>query len=240
MTPYDVIQITDINLSELKLVKETCQWFGDQDHSRWVFRTRENVSGENDAFFFKIWNPTYIRRDHVLQGMESGFYDATTIPAFYGFIFAKGICRGYVMRKCLPYRRKDPDFYALILKKTAQTGFFCVQYSQFHAMRYGEKFSLVDLEAIHALAEFPFLSSYYPRCFFDDPEYERFVANLYCLKFPHLDAPPPAKQAHDTPNFLPEKIRYPYRKVRSIFRKLYRALAIRLGTVFNHIDQIEY
>lgn len=238
MSLDDVIQMTDINLSKLKLVKETCRWFGDQDHSRWVFRTREN-SSEEDTFFFKIWNPTYIRRDHVLRGVESGFYDETTIPAFYAFIFAKGICRGYVMRKCIPYHRKDPDFSALILRKTAQTGFFCVQYSRFHSMRYGDKFSLVDLEAIHPLAEFPFLASRYPRCIFDDLEYEGFVIDLYCRTFPHLDVPRSTRQSYRLGS-LPEHAPYSYWKARSLYRDIYRRLAIRLGTVFNHIDRIEY
>jgi hypothetical protein len=234
MIPYDTIQLTSISLSELKLVKETCRWFGDQDHSRWVFQTRGSGFGEKNGLVFKIWNPTYIRRDHLLRGIECGFYDETTIPAFHAIIFAKGICRGYVMRKCLPNRTKDPVFHAHILEKTVQTGFFCVQYSRFHTMRYGEKFSLVDLEAIYPLAELP-----YYLCFFDDLEYEWFVANLYCRAFPHLDAPQPTNQSHAS-SFLPEQILYPYRKARSLYRKLYRRLVIHLGTIFNHMERIEY
>jgi hypothetical protein len=236
MMPCEVIQLTDIDLSELKLVKETYRWFGDQDHSRWVFRTRASSSEGQGSFYFKIWNPTYIRRDHVLRGLESGFYDESTIPAFHALISAKGICRGYVMRTCLPNRRKNPDFHARILAKTAQTGFFCVQYSRSHSMRYGAKFSLVDLEAIHPLAEFPVLSSYY-HCSFDDPEYERFVAGLSCHTSPEVSRPEKQTAAS---NSLPKQILYPYHKARSLYRKLQRRLVIYVGTVFNHIERIEY
>lgn len=69
MSSYETIELRDIDLPRLKLVKETYQWFAGQDHSRWTFRSRQ--SGD----YFKIWNPTYIRRDHFLRGLESGFYD---------------------------------------------------------------------------------------------------------------------------------------------------------------------
>ncbi|MGZ9225443.1 MAG: hypothetical protein ACXW4M_07780 [Anaerolineales bacterium] len=237
MNTYDVIQLNDINLSQLKLVKETYKRFGNQDHSRWVFRT-QRTDKEKKGLFFKIWNPTYIRRDHLIRGIEAEFYDETTVPAFQAMIFAKGICRGYVMRECLPNRRKDPVFHSSILEKTTQTGFFHVQYSRFHTLRYDEKLSLVDLEGIHPLVELPLMSSCY-HCFFDDMEYERFVADLYCRKFPHLDVPESTKQSRPS-NFLLRQILYPYRKVRSLYQDLYRRLSIRLGTIFNHIERIEY
>jgi hypothetical protein len=238
MNPYNTLQLADIDLSELKLVKETCHWFGAHDHSRWLFKTRGRGASGKDGFYYKIWNPTYVRRDHLLRGLECGFYDETIIPAFHAVIFSQGICRGYVMRKCLPHRRKDPIFHASVLEKTAQTGFFCVQYSRFHTMRYGEKSSLVDLEAIHPLAELPLLSSHY-HCFFDDLEYERFVINLYSDAFPSLEPPQPTKQTH-TSAFLPEQILTPFRKAQSLYRNLYRRLLIYRGTIFNHIERIEY
>jgi hypothetical protein len=228
MSACDNVQLTDIDLSKLKLIKETYLWIDNQDHSRWVFQARRGDS------FFKIWNPTYIRRDHLLQGMDCGFYDETTVPAFHALIFSKGFCRGYVTRKCIPNRSKDPAFHAHILEKTAQTHFFCVQYSRFHAMRYGDKLSLIDLEAIHPLHELPLMPSYY-RCFFDEPEYERFVIDLYCHAFPERDAPQPTI-ATQTGSRLPKQIR----KIRSLYQSLYRRSMIRWGTIFNHIEQIEY
>lgn len=227
MNTYDILQLTDINLSKLKLVKETYLWLGDQDHSRWVFQTR---AGD---LFFKIWNPTYVRRDHLLGGVESGFYDETTIPALYALIFSKGICRGYVTRRCFANRHKDSIFHRCILNKTMQTGFFCVQYSRFHAMRYGKKLSLIDLEAIHPLNELPLMSSYY-HCFFDDAEYERFVIDLYCQKFPQLDVPQPTAQ--HVSSTLPK----PLRKIRSLYQSLHRMSVNCWRTIFNHIEQIEY
>jgi hypothetical protein len=227
MSTFDTLQLTDIDLSKLKLIKETYLWLDDQDHSRWVFQTRDG------NLYFKIWNPTYIRRDHIRRGMESGFYDETTVPALHALIFSKGICRGYVTRRCSPNRGKDSAFHACILEKTAQTQFFCVQYSRFHAMRCGDKLSLIDLEAIHPLDELPLMSSYY-RCFFDDPEYEQFVIDLYCHAFPDRDVPQPTTQ-----RYISSKLPKPIRKIRSLYQSLYRRLVIRLGTIFNHIERIE-
>jgi hypothetical protein len=138
------------------------------------------------------------------------------------------------MQKCFPNRGKDSIFHACILEKTTQTGFFAVQYSRFHAMRYGNKLSLIDLEAVHPLHELPLMSSYY-HCFFDDPEYERFVIELYCRIFPERAVPQPTIQPQPSSK-LPKQIR----KIRSLYQSLYRKLTIRLGTIFNHIERIEY
>ena len=228
MSAYDTIPLTDIDLSKLKLIKETYLWLDGQDHSRWVFQTREG------DLFFKIWNPTYIRRDHLLQGINCGFYDHTIIPALQAIVVSKSICRGYVTQRCSPSRSKDSAFDNCILNKTTQTGFFCVQYSRFHAMRYGDKLSLIDLEAIHPLHELP-LMSYYYHCFFDDPGYERFVIDLYCRTFPDRAVPQPTIQPQ-----LSSKLPKQIRKIRSVYQSLHRKLIIRLGTIFNHIERIEY
>lgn len=224
MSSYATIELHDLNLAKLKLIKETYQWFDNQDHSRWIFQSRE--SGD----YFKIWNPTYIRRDHILRGLEAGFYDESTVPAFRGVIIAEGVCRGYVMHKCKPVRERDLDFHALILEKTAQTGFFSVQYSRYHAMRYGTCFSLIDLEAVHHLSELRTLTSRY-HCFFDDPEYERFVVDLYCGLFPRL----PALQPHT-----------PLKQKSSLMEKMYsrfwtftQRLSNYWGVIFNHVEMIE-
>jgi hypothetical protein len=100
-------------------------------------------------------------------------------------------------------------------------------------MRYGERHSLTDLEAIHPLVELPLMTSEY-HCFFDDPEYERFVIDFYCHTYPHLDVPQPTKQPYG------RSVPKPFRKIRSLYESLYRKLVIRLGTVFNHVDRIEY
>jgi len=230
VTPCGTVQLADIDLSRLTLVKESCHRFGDQDHSRWLFRTRRG----GEELYYKVWNPTYIRRDHLIRGIESGFYDETTTPALHAVILAGSTCRGYVMNRCRPDRRRDPALHALVLRKTEETGLFAVQYSRSHTMRYGDKRSLVDLEGIHPLHELPRLPSYY-RCFFDEPEYERFVIDLYRRAFPHLPVPRPTRRA--LPSSFPAKqALYPYRKARD----LYKGLAIRFGTVFNHVERIQH
>jgi hypothetical protein len=229
---HDTIQLRDIDLSGLRLLKESCHRFGDQDHSRWLFRTRRRSSGAEDLYF-KIWNPTYVRRDNLLRGIDSGFYDETTTPALRAVIQAGGVCRGYVMKRCLRHRGKDAAFHALVLGKTVETGLFAVQYSPSHTMRCGETLSLVDLEAIYPLDELPGLPSVY-RCFFDDPQYERFVIDLYCRTFPHLPPPPPTRRSPPT-TFPAKQALYPYRKALD----LYKDAVIRLGTVFNHVGRIE-
>lgn len=225
MSSAPTIHLGDINLSSLKLIKETCQWIGDQDHSRWIFRS--HTSGN----YFKIWNTTYVRRDHILRGLESGFYDESTVPAFQTLITANGVCRGYVLRKCSPARTRDPDFDALILEKTAQTGFFAVQYSRYHAMQYGNRLSLIDLEAVHPLDELPFLADRY-HCFFDDAEYERFVVDLYHNTFPQRPVPRQLTPAKTKSTAM--------QKARSLFQSFTRRLRIRWGAIFNHIKKIEY
>jgi hypothetical protein len=100
-------------------------------------------------------------------------------------------------------------------------------------MRYGDRSSLVDLEGIHPLHELPLLSSHY-RCFFDEPDYERFVIDLYCRTFPHLPVPRPTRPAPAS-RFPAKQALYPCRKARD----LYKEVAIRLGTVFNHVERIQ-
>src|SRR5437764_1167437 len=142
----DTIQLSDIDLAKLTLVKKSRTQIDGRDHSRWVFRTPRHLCAAADVLYYKIWNPSYIRRDHLLRGIESGFYDESTTPALKALIYANGLCRGYATRKCLPNRKKDCDFFRHIVDRTVQTGFFAVQYSRYHTMRYGERYSLVDLE----------------------------------------------------------------------------------------------
>lgn len=224
MNSYATIDLRDIDLSALRLVKETYQWFGDQDHSRWVFQSRASSD------YFKIWNPTYIRRDHLLRGLDLGFYDATTVPALQGLITADGICRGYAMHKCTPVRERNLDFHFVVLERTAHTCLFSVQYSRYHAMQYGDRFSLIDLEAVHPLSELRNLASRY-QCVFDDPEYERFVIDLYGRMYPHWPAVEPSTREKRKPSAMD--------KIRSRARTLTQKLTTRWRAIFNHIEMIE-
>lgn len=230
-----VVELRDIPLPRLVLVKETFAWIDGRDHSRWLFRTPHASNG--DGLFYKIWNPSYLRRDHILRGVESGFYDETTTPALQALIFSRGVCRGYVMLNCTPSRKKDPDFDRRIIQKTLQTGLFAVQYSRFHTMRIGGGLSLIDLEGIHPLDELPDLYSAY-HCFFDDREYERVVIDLYRRTYPGRPVPAPTRQPPSSGR-LPRPLAYPLRKGRAILENLCRQAGIRVSAVFNHTGSIE-
>jgi hypothetical protein len=76
---YRRIALAEIDLQSLTPCKVTAKWYGTQDHSRWVLRSPGD--GLSGASYYKIWNPTYVRRDNILAAIESGFYDERTVPA---------------------------------------------------------------------------------------------------------------------------------------------------------------
>lgn len=175
-----ILQLTDFNLAKLAVVKETVLWLDGQDHSRWVLKTQMKSEGRSrEELYLKIWNPTYIRRDNILAGIDVGFYDRQTTPALTGLIFHQGICRGYATNKCTRYWRRpwEERFYNLIQEKSAKTGYFSYQFSPYHVLRYRNQPSLVDLEGIYRLSELPALPIFHGH--FDDVKYERYVTDLY-------------------------------------------------------------
>lgn len=171
---YETFQLADIDLAKLKLTKENVFWDGNRDHSRWMFRTtkRSGLTDKRDLYF-KIWNPTFIRRDNVLIGIERGFYDELTTPALVGPIFHKGICRGYVTKKCTKNwnLEMDEEFYRLIKKRSAETGYFHCQFSPYHMMRYMKAYTLIGLEGIY-----PFQALSWAKLSYKN--YEAFIAGL--------------------------------------------------------------
>jgi hypothetical protein len=177
---YEIIQMTDFDLTKLEIVKETVCWLREQDHSRWVLKTPMKPLGFwQTQLYLKIWNPTYIRRDNILTGIDVGFYDEQTTPALVGPIFHKGICRGYATSRCTQYWRRQWEnrFYDLILQKSAKTGYFNCQYSRYHVMRYKGQPNLIDLEGIYPICELRELPKYDSR--FDDRQYEDYIVGLY-------------------------------------------------------------
>ncbi len=181
---YEIFQLTDFDLTRLDVVQEYVRWIDDQDHSRWVLRTRREPSSFlNKELYVKIWNPTYVRRDNILEGIHVGFYDKQTTPALTGILFHKGICRGYVTHKCSRYWRRnwEKDFYSLIQKRTARTGHFAYQYSRYHVMRYKNQPSMIDLEGIYPIDELYNLINYHSK--FDDKHYESYITDLYSKRY---------------------------------------------------------
>jgi hypothetical protein len=65
--------------ADLKRKQGRHRWYGDQDHSRWVYEDDIN------HVFFKVWNHTYIRKNNLLDAFSRGFYNGL-IPAFRGVI----------------------------------------------------------------------------------------------------------------------------------------------------------
>jgi hypothetical protein len=234
---YPALELSEIDLPRLKLVKEVVQWFGDQDHSRWVFQAPKNyqLAGEG-GLFLKIWNPSYIRRDNLLTAIEAGFYDQELTPALQAVIFHEGICRGYSMRRCRPSRGLDPEFYRKVQEKTAATKLFHYQFSRYHAMRFQDGHSLVDLEGVYPVDELPGLTSSY-HCKFDDADYERFVTELcpgVASRPDKTDSPTSVE-----PGLLARVQRLVWRKPRSLLRNLWRAAVTKWGTIRHHKHLIE-
>jgi hypothetical protein len=175
----DIVQLNDIDIGKMRLVKETFKRYGTQDHSRWVFKDKNNLNGKSKNIYFKIWNPTYIRRDNILKAIEAGFLDETIAPALSGIIFHKGSCRGYVMYESESDWKLelDDNFYEEVKQKSIDTEFFHIQFSPCHVMKYNGKFGLIDLEGIFPLCELPNMTGYH--CNFDYKDYENFITDLY-------------------------------------------------------------
>ena len=173
---YHTIRLTDIAVRTLTPYKVTLAHYGVQDHCRWVLRGL--LPGSTDTFFYKIWNPTYVRRDNILAAIESGFYDERMVPALYGVIFHKGLCRGYVMHEGRIDREALTDeFRDFVFLRTKQTGFFAAQFARCHTMIYKDKVSLLDLEGVYPIDSLPRLSQCHSRC--EDSAYENFVVAWY-------------------------------------------------------------
>ena len=157
----------------LKLIKGKIRYWEEQDHSRWVFYDEKN------RLYYKIWNDTYVRRDNILNGINSGFYDNTTCPGLKGVIFDTNICRGYVMHELdnkgnLPF----DNFYKLIKEKTLSTGYFFHDYDKKHIMSYQNLPCLLDLDGLYHLSDLDdFLQRRWHSSFLNN-NYKSFVCNL--------------------------------------------------------------
>ena len=77
---YKTFNLENIDFSQLTLIKERSKKYKAQDHSRWVYKDVKN------NLYYKMWNPTYIRKDNILKGISNGFYDIETTPALMGTI----------------------------------------------------------------------------------------------------------------------------------------------------------
>tara|TARA_Y100000385_G_scaffold290201_1_gene362399 strand:- start:6777 stop:8267 length:1491 start_codon:yes stop_codon:yes gene_type:complete len=169
------ISLDTIDVSSFQLIKERVSHYQNQDHSRWVFK--------KDNLYYKIWNETYIRKNNIINGILSGFYDKTTCPALYGLIFWEGICRGYIMHECNDYDRLDEEFFKLIKNKTANTKCFTYDFCEQHVKKYKGQYTLIDLEGIYHLDYYKIKSKEQkllniPGKFMANDQYKQYVESL--------------------------------------------------------------
>jgi hypothetical protein len=169
---FPFVPLSGIDLGRLRLVKEALVWRAGKDHSRWVFHS---AAGE-EPLVYKLWNPSYIRSENILQAVERGLYHAGTTPALRGIVVHRGFCRGYVMARCTPCRRIDAAFVLRFWEATRASGVFAEQYRRSHVMRIGAACSAIDLEGVYPTADYP--DRVRPDVNIEDPDYAALVARL--------------------------------------------------------------
>jgi len=234
------MRLVDLAVRDFVPVKVTIRCIANQDHSRWVFRAAQ--SGDSDGLFFKIWNPTYVRRDNILGAIEAGFYDERTTPALEALVFHDGVCRGYVMRSGVPCQKLDADFFELVKHRSEDTGYFNVQFSAGHTMLCDNKISLFDLEGVYPIAEYGRMEHH--RAVFDNVDYERHVAMLYQKEL--LERQPPIPGAERVPvcgevKSHSERLASPlFGKLRSLAGDAWQWPRDLLGRLRPRLDLIQY
>lgn len=169
------ISLDTIDVSSLELVKERISRYQDQDHSRWIFK--------KDKLYYKIWNETYIRKNNIISGILSGFYDNSTCPALYGIIVWEGQCRGYIMHECDDYDILNVEFFDKIKHKTSKTEYFIYDFCEKHVKKYKEQYCLIDLEGVYHLDYYEQKNSEQkdlgiPGEFIANSEYKNFIESL--------------------------------------------------------------
>ncbi len=169
---YNSFQLDEIDFTNLQVIHQRESIWEGQDHARWVYYDKDN------NLYYKLWNPTYIRKDNIIKGVESRFYDNTTTPALKGIIYYENICRGYVMEGVDINSKDSKIFYEIIKQKTLSSGYFYFDYCKQHIMNYKNQFCLIDLEGIYPLSELQnFLDHKYNSSFADN-NYKEFVCNI--------------------------------------------------------------
>lgn len=165
-------RLDTIDLRSLRLMVERNVWRNGHDHSRWIFQSRAGP----EPLVYKIWNPSYIRRDNILTGLETGLYTADTVPALRAVIMSDGMCRGYVMAKGQRNRSPAPHLARALWMATWRSGHFLAQYRVSHTILCEGQPSLIDLEAVHPVhgeQDWPIA-----KINIEDPDYERLIRTM--------------------------------------------------------------
>lgn len=174
--PIQFLRFDEQRIRRIHLVRERLNFYGDQDHQRWTFR-RRGLNGR--TLFYKIWNPTYVRSNTMIEAIEAGFYSDDLTPALRAVLMDESGMRGYVAAACKPRPNRDAidqPFYERIKRRTESTGYFNYDLRPHHIMLHRGRCSLIDLEGVYRLDQLDVLEHFHSH--FGDPGYERFVAEL--------------------------------------------------------------
>ena len=142
------ISLDSVDVSKLISIKSREKWYGNQDHSRWIFKDKKN------KLYYKIWNETYIRKNTIPIAIESGFYDEKLLPSLVGLLWWEGTCRGYAMKECDSYGEIDDNFFEDIKKRTEKTNLFAYDFCPNHIVKFNGKTTIIDLEGVYPLNEY--------------------------------------------------------------------------------------
>ena len=148
MKNFDIISLDTIDVSEFTVIKSREKWYGNQDHSRWIFKDEKN------KLYYKIWNETYIRKDTIPNAINSEFYDKEFLPALVGLIWWEGTCRGYVTKECDSYGEIEDDFFNDLKNRTKNTNLFAYDFCPNHIVKFNGKTTIIDLEGVYSLNEY--------------------------------------------------------------------------------------
>ena len=169
--------LDEIDVTKFKTIKARQKWYGNQDHSRWIFYDEVN------KLYYKIWNDTYVRRNTIVEALELGFYDDKILPALKGLIFWEGICRGYVMNECEEYGLLEDDFFNNIKKRTNDTNIFAYDLCPNHIFKFNGKTTIIDLEGVYQLNQYHNKKEEHhsldiPGRFVEYEPYEKYITSL--------------------------------------------------------------
>ena len=168
-----IVQLKDIDSSNFETISEKKRYYGEQDHSRNVYKDPTTNQ------FYKVWNSDYIRRDNFIRAYNCGYYDRLA-PALVGIIMNDDICVGYIMNECYENESYDISrFYDMLKHETLEKSWFYYDWMPKHLMMYRGMPSLIDLESVYEINEIENVINGDYNCAIRNNNYKEFVWNIY-------------------------------------------------------------
>jgi hypothetical protein len=168
-----IVQLKDIDSSGFKTISEKKRYYGDQDHSRNVYKDPTTNR------FYKVWNSDYIRRDNFINTYNLGYFK-NLAPALVGPIMDGDVCVGYIMEAAITNMLSDTrEFFDVLKSETERLGWFYYDWMPQHLMQYDSKPTLIDLESVYPIADLQNVLDHKYNCAFRNQEYKEFVWNIY-------------------------------------------------------------